>query len=503
MAPSRITDKDSGNFTISAIHSSSSRTLLLRTTSGGSQDCSPRRREKSEQSAFLAASLPSKAEPPELAALNRELNRMFKLQLGPLTLASDIEPVLAMWHKLVDIRASHGRKCVAEAWGKLAQATAIVARKMSLDDILTTIHVQNQLVQPCPRGLRLPSAMFMALADRAGPGGQLAAASDEGLLQFCSAVGRLIVAVSGLNASPGTFQQCTKALDRVAAVLPLAQAAMTEVVRRCKAAARAEAQRAADRAPTVSSALLVADALAELAGLPLAEPDICMRRACLAASAVEEEARKQTKVAGSWWQKLSGGNNCLCFSQDAAALSALPGTPPARASTFTVEVQRLTGEAAECLARFLSPVAVPAMSSSQLGHFAKALCCATMDDQGQPSCEPLRQCLGHVLAETSQRAEAQDPALRRSCVKTVISATRSRLLHIQFRLAAPEQGVAAALAQLEAWKWQAKQSRRARAVVQAPQVETPQECEADEKEATSLELKDMAVEEGDEITSRA
>jgi len=252
-----------------------------------------------------------------------------------------------------------------------------------------------------------------------------------------------------------------------------------------------------DEAPcdTITSTLLVAEALAELGGLPLSESDVCLRRASLAAAAEAEEAHKQPKDPSSWWQKISI-SNCLRTSQEAQASSRQ--LPITHAISCAVEIQRLAGEAAECMARCLAPSAVPNMSTCQLSKFAKSIRDATYEDDGHPSHEPLRQCLGLVLEEVSRRAAAQDSRLTRSCVKTTISISRGRLLHVHFKLAAPMDGVAAALAKLEAWKWKDSQQAQMGVLLRRHH----QQNKSFEKEATSLEMKEYTEEEnGDEVTS--
>lgn len=223
--PRMTCGRNAGNdFTIGAYHSSGSRSSLRIRTKKESESLTttcPILRDNQSKLQQRPTTPPTKKPAPEIAALSRELQRMFKLQLGPLTIGRDIQPVLDMWSKLLAIRTEHGRKAVADLWAKLAQATAIVSRKMTIDDILATIDIQICLIQPCPRGLRLPSAMFTALADRAGAGGELESASKHEFLHFCSSVGRLMVLVGGLDgsSSPGTVMQCTKALDRVSATV--------------------------------------------------------------------------------------------------------------------------------------------------------------------------------------------------------------------------------------------------------------------------------------------
>ena len=141
---------------------------------------------------LIASTVPNKTRQADIVAIDRELQRMFKLQLGPLTLVSDIPPILRLWSRLQAARGSHGRKAVASTWLDLSRATAVVAKKMELPQITTVLEAQCKLVYPCPRGLRLPADMLTALADSANTGGALSRASDIELLQFCDCIGRLM-----------------------------------------------------------------------------------------------------------------------------------------------------------------------------------------------------------------------------------------------------------------------------------------------------------------------
>lgn len=142
---------------------------------------------------------------------------MFKLQLGPLTIQSDIPPVLQMWGKLADARDRYGRKTISITWLQLAHATAIVARKMTMSHVNHVLEYQLRLVYPCPPNLNLPAGMLIALADRARS--QLVACKDEELLKYCSLVGRLLVMLIGQDAGtgshPSTLQQGLKGFGRV------------------------------------------------------------------------------------------------------------------------------------------------------------------------------------------------------------------------------------------------------------------------------------------------
>lgn len=172
---------------------------------------------------LIASTLPNKSQQAEVIAIDRELQRMFKLQLGPLTLVSDIAPILRLWSRLLSARGLHGRKVVANTWLDLARATAIVAKKMKLSQITTVLEVQCKLVYPCPRGLRLPADMLTALADRANTGGALRRASDSELLRFCDCIGRLMDDVTSLKNSPTAAMISTehwlRALNRAANVM--------------------------------------------------------------------------------------------------------------------------------------------------------------------------------------------------------------------------------------------------------------------------------------------
>ena len=157
--------------------------------------------------------------PYEIAALDARLRNMFKLQLGPLTLGKDVQPVMEMWHKLVMLRERYGRKQVAHTWLTLSRATAIVARKMSLDDVATTIACNTRLATPCPSGLRLPSGMLMALADRASAGGTLRAATDEQATRFYTAAGELLSVIGPCARATSSLHHIEKALDRYGTVV--------------------------------------------------------------------------------------------------------------------------------------------------------------------------------------------------------------------------------------------------------------------------------------------
>lgn len=129
----------------------------------------------------------------EMEAFDKELDRMFKLQLGPLTLCKDIDPILSLWEKLSCLRLKYGRRRISRAWWRLAEATSIVGSKMSMKHILTLLDVQLSLMQPfCPPSLQLHSKMLFILSERLDAGGQLEKASDTQLLQYISLVYNLL-----------------------------------------------------------------------------------------------------------------------------------------------------------------------------------------------------------------------------------------------------------------------------------------------------------------------
>lgn len=256
----------------------------------------------------------------------------------------------------------------------------------------------------------------------------------------------------------------------------------------------------------ISTTLLIADALGELSGAPLSAPALCLHRAAAAASAEAEGAMKHARSL-PWYSKMTA---IPCISSNIQRHSIKKEASvsiPTQVSGCASESLRLAGETAECLARCLVPAVLPLMTSEQLTRLAVALRNATSEgDEGQPTAEPLRQSLGMVLAEVSHRAAVEEAALSMRCVKEVIGATRTRLLHVQFRMVAPEGGVAAALASLESWKWKDRQVLKASNVNHAFVngrfgAKEIQSKLVFEKEASSLEMRENVEEEGEEVQS--
>jgi hypothetical protein len=159
----------------------------------------------------------------DVILLQKDLDRMNKLQLGPLTLRSDIPCVLEIWGRLQSARIACGRRAIVGVWTQLSHATVIVSRKMTLQDISAVLEAHLNLIAPCPSGLRLPRELFCALASRADGGGALAASTHAQLHRFCYLTGSLLDAVAPMdahgNASTDDFQFCLKKLQRIGLVL--------------------------------------------------------------------------------------------------------------------------------------------------------------------------------------------------------------------------------------------------------------------------------------------
>lgn len=178
------------------------------------------------QQSFVQKNLtPSQQKPHkyDIALIQRDLDRMSKLQLGPLTIRSDIPCVLELWDRLQSARMACGRRAIVDVWTRLSHATVIVSRKMTLDNISAVLEAHLIIITPCPSGLRLPRELFCALASRADEGGQLAAASDAQLYRFCYLAGSLLKAVALMdahyNVSRDGFQFCVKKLQRIGLIL--------------------------------------------------------------------------------------------------------------------------------------------------------------------------------------------------------------------------------------------------------------------------------------------
>lgn len=459
-----------------------------------------------------AASTSKPRQAYEVEFINWQLQRMFKLQLGPLTIGRDIAPVLDMWRRLQEARVGYGRKAIANTWSDLARATAIVAKKMTISQIVEVIDAQCRLMYPCPRSLRVPADMLMALADRAGPGGALCEASDNDVLLYCASVGRLMDAAksmrTGPSAAPVSSEQWLRALHRAAAITPLVEAGMREAARRSKLTVNEVNQsNAASKLLSqsiVTEALVVSKIIAELAGTRLASPMYCLNQAALVASAEIDRAHKM-KSEKCWWKKV-GKENLVRKSGGSGSDSTktigqlLPSHTEVLVSSQ--ECSRLAGKAARYLEECILPEIISLMTARELSTLATNLRDATADDAGAPYHEPLRQQLGLVVKEAVERTSIPttcENSLTRSCVDEVIGACRARLLHLVFPLAYPEIGVAKSLSKLESWKGQTKAFCKASRAIKPDKPEITRF--SDEKEATSLEL-DASFgglgEEGDE-----
>ncbi|KAL4547632.1 hypothetical protein Ndes2526B_g06870 [Nannochloris sp. 'desiccata'] len=512
------------SFTISAVHSVRSQQNLekfIRKGLSAISDASDYRKtdKKSPSSSSSpyhlaggpAASTTKPRQAYEVESIDTQLQRMFKLQLGPLTIGRDIAPVLDMWCRLQDARVGYGRKAIATTWSDLARATAIVAKKMTIAQIVEVIDAQCRLMYPCPRSLRIPADMLMALADRAG--GALCEATDNDVLLYCASIGRLMDAATvmrtGPTAAPASSEQWLRALHRAATITPLVEAGMKEAARRGKLAAK-QVNRSNETSEmpsqsSVTEALVVSGILAELAGTRLAAPLYCLNQAALAASAEIDKAQSIASEK-SWWKKVGKAPGNLAPGRKSGGSSSSTTTIgqllPSHTDMGTQESSRLAGEAAKCLERFILPAAISLMNPRELSTLATNLRDATADDAGAPYHEPLRQQLGLVVDEAVKRTSISticENLLTRSCVREVMGACRARLLHVKFPLAYPEIGVAESLSKLESWKGQMK------AFCKAPRDREQNESKnpglSDEKEATSLEL-DASFsglgEEGDE-----
>jgi hypothetical protein len=444
----------------------------------------------------------------EIEAIDTQLQRMFKLQLGPLTIGRDIAPVLDMWRRLQDARVGYGRKAIANTWSDLARATAIVAKKMTMVQIVEVIDAQCRLMYPCPRSLRLPADMLMALGDRAGAGGALSQASDNDVLLYCASIGRLMDAATvmrtGSTAPPVSSEQWLRALSRAATITPLVEAGMREAARRGKIAVKAVNKSIKSSElqsqSIVTETLVVSGILAELAGTRLAAPAYCLNQAALAAS--EEIDRAQIAASETcWWKKAPGKLGRKSSGKNASTIGHLL---PSHTDMGTQESSRLAGEAAKCLERFVLPASIALMNPKELSDLAINLRDATADDTvAAPYHEPLRQALGRVVVEAVERTSistTSENVLTRSCVREVVSACRARLLHVQFPLAYPKTlKIPEALSKLESWKGQMKAF--CKAARQNIETKVDVYAFADEKEATSLELDASFTalrEEGDE-----
>jgi len=202
-----------------------------------------------------------------------------------------------------------------------------------------------------------------------------------------------------------------------------------------------------------------------------------------AAGAAAIESEKGLSLAGlSGWSRSHG-------SSSLHSIASLPS----RSNASNNEALSLAGIAAKQLAHSIACSSIAAMSAPELTRFTAALEDATEGDMGHCSHRPLRQLLGMVLAEASNRSTnpLRSGEITRRCVRAVIHASRARLLHIEFSLDAPKCGVAKALSDLEAWKRRDAQENRRLHYLSRPQ----------EKEATSLELCDQGEEEGVEVNS--
>jgi hypothetical protein len=505
------------SFTISAVHSIKSQQNLegyIRTGLTAIADASGyRKNEKTSPSPtspyhLVGTSLASTTKPRrayEIEAIDTQLQRMFKLQLGPLTIGRDIAPVLDMWRRLQDARVGYGTKAIANTWSDLARATAIVAKRMNILQIIEVIDTQCRLMYPCPRSLRLPADMLMALADRAGAGGALQEADDNELLLYCASIGRLMDAATvmriGPTAAPVSSEQWLRALSRAATITPLVEAGMREATRRGRFAVKQVNKNnkfSELQSPSiVTEGLVVSGILAELAGTRLAAPAYCLNQAALVASAEIDRAH----IAASetcWWKKvgkapeklgkkISGGGS---GGRAASVAKRIEQLLPSHTDMGTQECSRLAGEAAKCLERFIIPTAIPLMNPRELSTLANSLCDATAEDAGAPYHEPLRQALGLVLHEAVERttiSTTNENVLTRSCVRDIMGACRARLLHVKFPLTSPEIGIAESLSRLESWKIQMKAfCKAAHAAKEQHKLETSKFSH--EKEATSLEL---------------
>ena len=207
-----------GSFTISAIHGVRPQQqksagefayISLENPSSSSQ--------QRENSPSPSTTTTTKAQPLEIFIIDKELARMFKLQLGPLTIGRDVEPVMKLWSKLQEARRLHGIKAVATTWKSVSTATAIVARKMTINQITQLINAQSTLMYPCPRSLRLPADMFLAIGDRARA--TLYTASEEEIQSFCAAVGRLVDSVTAMRNTNVSSEHWIRAFNRVANIM--------------------------------------------------------------------------------------------------------------------------------------------------------------------------------------------------------------------------------------------------------------------------------------------
>ena len=528
-SPTPLRAEDS--FTISAVHSVRSEKSLPRIDPSGHWTGYLHRGSLSKPAYSLVATsssapLPLKKDPPpEIAAIDKELQRMFKLQLGPLTIASDIPPIMDVWLRLQDARTLHGRKAIAATWVDLSRATAIVSKKMTTTHITRVIDAQFFLMYPCPRTLRLPADMLTALASRA----RIALASSETheeLLQYSISVGRLMDGATTMHISPVapavSSDHWLKALSRAATVMPLIEAGMEEAARRAERAAEkfaatvSSTSGASKKRDVVERTLLVAEMLAELAGSRISALVRCLNQAALVADQEQECAQAAVK-AQPWWKKVAvaakkgggGGGVRASFEQ----------VLPSHTDMGTQQASRLAGKAAERLAYDLLPVALPSCTPEELMRLAIALRDATTDDAGSPSHEHLRQALSLVLTEAVRRASlsmaspspSSSPLMNASginnnltkiCVREVVVACRKRLLHLKFSLMSPECGLAAALATLEAWKGARKLLQKQK----EKEVHAHVHENEYEKEAHSLELHSSLEgeegQEGEEAESR-
>lgn len=160
--------------------------------------CTKSRKQTTKQCPSRSHSLDNKSaslnsmQTPELPAFHKEIDRMFKYQLGPLTVEGDIKPVLDLWKQLLHMRIKYGRKIIADAWLKLSRATTIVARKMTVNHIVAVLKFQAQLLEPSCHGLRLPSNMFLALTETLRSDGGLILASERQLMKYLAVVSRLV-----------------------------------------------------------------------------------------------------------------------------------------------------------------------------------------------------------------------------------------------------------------------------------------------------------------------
>ncbi len=395
--------------------------------------------------------------PYEVTALEERLARMQKLQLGPLTLAADVAPVLDCWERLVALRARHGRRAVAGAWLRLANATALVARRMALDDASAVVEALTALANPGSRTLRLPAGLLLALADRCGAGGALRAADDAAALRLCRAAGALLRVASMHEGGTADLAPVERALERMAAAAPLVRAALADVSRRAQLAVFA-----GDAGDAVGAALFVAEALAHLAGGVLALPAAWADKA-YAGAAAEDAAAAAALRAAPWWQRTLGALGPAAGEPSATqrARALLPALQGGGAGAGAGEALRLAGDAAECLSHDLAPAAVARMLPPQLAQFATALADATDADAGLASADPLRRALGLALGEAALRAETGTLQARRKDVRGLVEAARARLLGAAVALEAPAGGVARALAALKGWLGESSKAKRA------------------------------------------